>query len=284
MRAFRKLGFDSIAWSLRWLYCPVKKTDLVLEVGSGGSPYFRSNVLCDAYLDTSERGFIPLISDRPTVLAFIENLPFKDNVFDFVIASHVLEHSENPEKFLNEIQRVSRAGYIEVPDAFMERLTNYSAHRLEIYDRDETLYIKKKPGPITDHELKNLFEKTKDIFPIWYSRFPFNFHVRYYWNKENGGIRYKILNPEYVFDWKYNEASEKNIWKWGLKIKIKQGILILIRKFFSQNRRNREINLFDYLYCIKCHSNDLEKHMDCVVCRNCSHGFPLTPNGIINFT
>ena len=85
MHFFRILGFDSLAWSLRRFYCPVKKNDLVLEVGSGGNPYFRSNVLCDAYFETIERHFEPLVSDRPTVLAFTENLPFKDNVFDAVI-------------------------------------------------------------------------------------------------------------------------------------------------------------------------------------------------------
>lgn len=283
MRIFIKLGLNSLAWSLRWLYCPVKKTDLVLEVGSGSSPYFRSNILCDAYLNTSERGFTPLSNDRQTVLAFVEDLPFRDNSFDFIIASHVFEHSENPEKFLSEIQRVSKAGYIEVPDAFMERLTNYPSHRLEIYEKDDTLFIKKKTGPVTDYELKNLFEKTSKIFPFWYKRFPFNFHVRYYWSKENGGIKYKILNPEYKFDWKYDE-DYNNIWKRNIIIKTKQKILSIIRKLLSQNRRNKSINLFDYLYCTKCKNNKLSKKTDYIVCEKCNQKFPLTPNGIINFT
>ena len=130
-----KFKMEKVAWSLRRLHCPVRPTDLVLEVGSGGSPYFRANVLCDAYEVTQERFFVPLISDRPTLVAFAENLPFKDNAFDFVIASHVLEHSSEPEKFIAELLRVAKAGYIEVPDAFMERLTHYSFHRLEITDK-----------------------------------------------------------------------------------------------------------------------------------------------------
>ena len=40
----------------------------------------------------------------------------KDNEFDFVVASHVLEHVQDPVLFLSEIQRVSSiGGYIEVP-------------------------------------------------------------------------------------------------------------------------------------------------------------------------
>ena len=117
---------------MRRFHVPVSPKDLVLEVGSGGNPYFRSNVLLDAYLDTRQRHHAPLISDRKTVIGLVENLPFKDKSFDFIIASHVLEHSSEPEKFLTELQRVGKAGYIEVPDALMERLNPYIDHRLEL--------------------------------------------------------------------------------------------------------------------------------------------------------
>lgn len=60
------------------------------------------------------------------VLGFVERLSFRDRVFDFVIAPHVLEHSTHSEQFLAELQRVSKAGYIEVPDAFMERINSYT--------------------------------------------------------------------------------------------------------------------------------------------------------------
>lgn len=284
MMFFRWLKLDSIAWSLRWLYCPVKKSDLVLEVGSGGSPYFRSNILCDAYLNTGERGYVPLISDRPTVLAFAENLPFKDNSFDFVIASHVLEHSENPEKFLVELQRVAKAGYIEVPDAFMERLTNYKAHRLEISEDGDTLVIRKKTAPITDPGLDNLFNKTKSIFPYWLSKFPFNFHVRYYWTKKNGGIKYKILNPDYKFDWQYDDSQNTGKAAISLKIKIKQAILKIFRKILSQSSRNKKIDVQQYLICQKCKSGNLNRDGQNMICKDCNNKLYIHPGNIIDFT
>ena len=74
MRFFRQIGMDSVAWSLRRLYCPVNQNDLVLEVGSGGSPYFRANVLCDAFEETGERYYAPLIKDRPTIIAFASGI------------------------------------------------------------------------------------------------------------------------------------------------------------------------------------------------------------------
>ena len=54
----------------------------------------------------------------------IENkkLPFKDNAFDFVIASHVIEHIEDITFFLKEIQRISNKGYIELPTRLGDNL------------------------------------------------------------------------------------------------------------------------------------------------------------------
>ena len=280
---FRRLGMDRIAWSLRRLYCPVKKSDLVLEVGSGGSPFYRANVLCDAYLETSERHNVPLVSDRNMVLAYVENLPFKDDSFDFIIACHVLEHSRDPEKFLSEIQRVGRAGYIEVPDAFFERLANYPVHYLEITDDNGVLKINKKPGPVTDKNLSFLFRKTKNIFSKWYSENPFNFHVRYYWSKNNGGIKYEIMNPEYSFDWHINESIYLPPPKSGLLIMVKQLVLKLFRKFFSQNKRNKLIKIENYLRCLKCFG-DLNRVNGELKCNICFESYPILPNGIVNFT
>ena len=36
-----------------------------------------------------------------------KKLPFKDKEFDFVIASHVIEHVEDFEFFINELERIS---------------------------------------------------------------------------------------------------------------------------------------------------------------------------------
>ena len=275
MRFFRKIGMDSIAWSLRRLYCPVDKNALVLEVGSGASPYFRANVLCDAYEETQERFFTPLVHDRPTILAFVEQLPFKDGSFDFVIASHVLEHSADPEKFINEIQRVGRAGYIEVPDAFMERLTHYGFHRLEITDIADELIIRKKKDYIQDKEIVELFHhKARPIFPKWVSRFPFHFHVRYYWEKKNGGIKYRILNPDCSADWKAPESGEIDTSpRLPPVASLKRLVLVAIRKFFSQSARNQSIDLLSLLQCPACGSNDFTRGNVHALCAKCNARF-----------
>jgi SAM-dependent methyltransferase len=273
MRFFRRIGLNSLAWSLRRLHCPVKKGDLVLEVGSGSSPYFRANVLCDAYEETQERFFTPLVQDRPMVLAFGESLPFIDDAFDFVIASHVLEHSADPESFLRELQRVAKSGYIEVPDAFMERLTHYGFHRLEITDDNEGLIIRKKKNYIEDEEVVELFHnKARTIFPKWVSRFPFQFHVRYYWSKREGGLKYTVVNPECLCDWPAPQIpmpdKRPHV---PFFASVKQKTLSLIRKFFSQTSRNRSINLLSLLECPDCgsrnHEFNIEKTLS--ICKHC---------------
>lgn len=273
MMLARGAGFSSLAWSLRRLHCPVEAKALVLEVGSGGNPYFRSNVLLDAHEDTRERHWERLISDRPTVLGEVERLPFKDKAFDFIIASHVLEHSKSPDLFLKELSRVGKAGYIEVPDAFMERITPYIDHRLEITERDGVLLIRKKASFQSDQTLAELYRHKAgaviagDTMP----RFPFHFHVRHYWRDT---VKFKIINPEVDAGWPAPEAPREPSSPLPLKAKLNKTMLGAIRKFFSQSRRNRSINLLDLLVCPSCRLEGLRRE-DGLECLGCGARYPV---------
>jgi SAM-dependent methyltransferase len=244
-----------------------------LEVGSGGNPYYRSNVLLDAYFETRERHYKGLVSDRPTALGFVENLPFKDDSFDFIIASNVLEHSYEPEKFLSEIQRVGKAGYIEVPDAFFERLNCYRDHKLEITDVNNTLLIRKKSGYVQDPEVRQLYRnKVSSMFSKIMSLDPFKFSVIYYWDKNESGIKYEIINKDYNFDWtppKETKESLKRYEKKSIMANIKSLVLSIARKLLSQNNRNKKIDMLDLLRCPECHG-DLTSEGSGIKCRLCN--------------
>lgn len=279
MRFFRSVGLEGIAWSLRRLHCPVDGNALVLEVGSGGNPYPRANVLLDAYESTRERFWAPLKADRPTVIGFAERLPFRDNAFDFVIASHVLEHSSDPDRFLRELQRVAKAGYIETPDAFFERITPYKDHRLEIFLAEDALTIRKKPAWIVEQGTVRLFERSaKDImgtrvFPVH----PFSFHVRYYWEKR---IRYVIENPDVDAAWvplRDEESSEPP--RKSIKMVIHTWLLNVFRALLSQTRRNRRIDLLKLLRCPDCSSDSLARSNDHLHCELCGANYAVN-NGI----
>jgi SAM-dependent methyltransferase len=60
--------------------------------------------------------------DKKFVLIKDKNLPFKDNEFDFVYASHVIEHVDDIAHFINEIQRISKKGYIELPSMLEDNI------------------------------------------------------------------------------------------------------------------------------------------------------------------
>jgi SAM-dependent methyltransferase/uncharacterized protein YbaR (Trm112 family) len=261
-----------LAWSLRRLYCPVSKTALVLEVGSGGSPYFRANVLIDAHVNTRERHWAPFVVDRPSVLGFGENLPFADKTFDFVIASHVLEHSDNPQKFLEELQRVGKAGYIETPDAFMERINPYWDHRSEVTVRDGKIYVRKKSSWNIDPELVDLYEERakKIIAGRVIPENPFDFHVRFYWKES---IPFVIINPEINSAWTPPSFEVTTAVSQSLKARLARVTLKFIRAIFSQNARNNKLDVSELLRCPKCGSTDMAYGVNQISCRACETVF-----------
>lgn len=273
MSLLRRFGLDATAWALRRFHTPVNEQALVLEVGSGGNPYPRANVLLDAYEATRERHWVPLATDRPTVLGFVENLPFKDHAFDFVIAAHVLEHSADPQRFIAELQRVAKAGYIEVPDAFLERVNPYRDHRLEITCRDQTLLIRKKKSWRPESDLVELYEDrvktvlTRDLVP----KSPFEFHVRYYWDSH---IAHRVLNPETDAGWPAPAADTAHA-PINAALRIRQSLRDVLRWLLSQRRRNASIDLLPLLRCTVCHAPRLLRHAQTLRCGACGAAFPV---------
>jgi ubiquinone/menaquinone biosynthesis C-methylase UbiE len=88
----------------------------VLDVGCGYRAHPKASVIADVQ-DLSnyykERKFIKINEKK---------FPFKDKEFDFVIASHVIEHVEDFEFFIKELERVSPKGYIELPSRLGDNL------------------------------------------------------------------------------------------------------------------------------------------------------------------
>ena len=114
----------------------------VLDIGCGYTAHKNATVVCDVQ-DLSniykEKDFVKLTSNI---------LPFKDKEFDFVIASHVIEHVKDVEIFIKELQRVSSKGYIELPTKLEDNLVfeNKKDHiwHMEFDDDKNQLIISKK--------------------------------------------------------------------------------------------------------------------------------------------
>jgi len=88
----------------------------VLDIGCGYNANNYATTICDIQ-DLSS-----FYKDKNFIRLKDKILPFKDREFDFVIASHVLEHVEDISLFIKELERVSLKGYIEVPTILEDNL------------------------------------------------------------------------------------------------------------------------------------------------------------------
>jgi len=147
----------------------IKSTDRVLEVGPGGAPFHRSDVLLEKIFDQDDakeqRGHADaLVTDKEIVFYEGSMFPFEDNEFDYVICSHVLEHipSEEMEWFVSELVRVAKKGYIEFPTIHYEYLYNFNVHVTLLNYIDGVLhYMSKGLSELESfYEVQKFFYKT----------------------------------------------------------------------------------------------------------------------------
>ena len=114
----------------------------VLDIGCGYTANKFATTICDTQ-DLSE-----FYKDKNFIKLSSKNLPFEDKEFDFVIASHVLEHVEDFKFFINELERVSNKGYIELPTKLEDNLIfeNKKDHlwHMDFNDVNSKLTISKK--------------------------------------------------------------------------------------------------------------------------------------------
>ena len=178
----------------------------ILDIGCGYSANKFATTICDVQ-DLSE-----FYKEKNFVKLENKSLPFKDNEFDFVIASHVLEHVEDFKFFIKELERVSNKGYIELPTKLEDNLVfeNKKDHlwHMDFNDVDSKLIISDKlqfVEPVLTvsaaHKLRNNFRSS--------------FIIELYWENK---IDYDYKNDE--------ESYEKF------------SLLTLFRKFFSKKIRS----------------------------------------------
>lgn len=124
----------------------IHRSDRVLEIGPGDDPDFRAHVLVDKFIseNTHRSADIRVYSHQTLIQADAERLPFADMEFDYVICKQVLEHAEDPARFLGELTRVARAGYIETPSLIGEFLFPKASHRWVLLDIDDKIILYEK--------------------------------------------------------------------------------------------------------------------------------------------
>jgi uncharacterized protein YbaR (Trm112 family) len=175
-----------------WQTWGIRPTDLVLEIGSGGQPCPRSDILCDKYYgDPTERYGRPLVHDRPLVIGDALNLPFRPDTFDFVISAHLLEHLEAPDQFVSQLTKVAKRGCIVTPSSLWEKMVGVPTHRWIVSIDGDTLVLSHKQSPVIDPEISNFFHNICDYPDLLYLAQQYHdcLNITYFWKDE---IKYRI--------------------------------------------------------------------------------------------
>ena len=178
----------------------IRKQHKVVEIGSGHNPTIRANVIVEKYINdnTHRCGNIKIYPHQIFINADGENMPFENKEFDYAICCQVLEHVDHPAKFISELCRVAKRGYIETPSLIGEFLFPKKAHRWVILDIDQKLVIFEK-AQIPGNYIKDYGELFLNY--LAYQSLPYkilgftegNIMINRYEWKDNIDI---LLNPE----------------------------------------------------------------------------------------
>ena len=182
----------------------------VLDIGCGYTANENATVVSDVQ-DLSN-----FYKDKQFVKITEKKLPFKDNEFDFVITSHVIEHVDDFQFFISEIERISNKGYIELPTKLGDNLVfeNSNDHlwMFEYDDNSNILLASKKQEFIepfvsvsTAKKLEKIFRQSLILEIIWSEK-----------------IDYKILSNE--IDGKLKRINFLSLIRKYLGKKIRQSI------------------------------------------------------------
>ena len=163
----------------------------ILDIGCGYNANKFAKVICDVQ-DLSNH-----YQDKKFIRLTEKKLPFKDKEFDFVVASHVMEHVEDIDFFIKELERVSKKGYIELPTKLEDNLVfeNKKDHlwHMDFDDVENKLVVSKKVQyfePVltvsTTKKLNEVFRTSLVLELIWEDS------INYIVNKSIEGVFKKI--------------------------------------------------------------------------------------------
>ena len=133
----------------------------ILDIGCGYKAHKNATVIADI------KDFSNFYKNKKFVQINEKKLPFKDKEFDFVIASHVIEHVADFEFFIKELERISSKGYIELPSRLGDNLVfeNRNDHIWWFcYDDTTNKLVASKKNQLIDPfitvSMAKLFEET----------------------------------------------------------------------------------------------------------------------------
>ena len=190
----------------------------ILDIGCNIAPVEFAQTVADV------QNFSKFYEEKKKKFVLIKEktLPFSNNQFDFVYASHVIEHVEDVSFFISELKRISRKGYIELPSILEDNLvlsTNSIDDHKWIFkfdDVEKVLLVEKKK------QLIEPFITHGVLFDSLRKNFRSSLVLELYWENE---INYKFKD---------------------FTVKAKKPIFFsIIKKYFSHFiRKNKSASVF----------------------------------------
>jgi ubiquinone/menaquinone biosynthesis C-methylase UbiE len=134
----------------------------ILDLGCGYTANKNATVVADVQ-DLSN-----FYKDKKFIKINEKKLPFKDKEFDFVITSHVIEHVDDLDFFIKEIERISNQGYIELPSKLGDNLVfeNLTDHIwwFDYDDEKKVLLAERKKQFIEPFITVSIAKKLEQLF------------------------------------------------------------------------------------------------------------------------
>jgi SAM-dependent methyltransferase len=164
---------------------------LVLDLGSGQAPDPRADVIVDKYVaDDFERGSALVVS-KPLVVADGHALPFADDRFAYLISAHVLEHATDPVRFAGELQRVARAGFVQVPSREAELTFGWAFHPwlIDLGPGDVLRFAPREGRAAPVGELFHRAYEDDPLFALWWAAHRDRWHHTVHWS---GALRVEV--------------------------------------------------------------------------------------------
>ena len=180
-----------------WVSAQIPNDATVLEIGPGRVPFPRAT----HFVDWLSHG---AVADSALTRCDLQRdaLPFADKSWDFVYCRHVLEDLYDPFHLCDEMSRVAKAGYIEVPSPLAEICRGidggsppwrgYHHHRYFVWSKDGILqFLGKYPA------LEHLTFTDETAAPRILRRDPIAWNASLLWQ---GEIRYRHFQHGLDYD------------------------------------------------------------------------------------
>jgi SAM-dependent methyltransferase len=256
-------SWNIVISALRRVELPHSKLDrtLVLDVGGGGLPNPYAHVVVESDPGDGERA-TPLRKTKLFVWGHAENLPFRNKVFSYSVLSHVLEHLESPAPALNELQRVSRAGYIETPNAMYEYTIPHTYHLSHVDCVERKLRVTFKRTWDQSFSEAGLRIAARQAFDVLVRLRPNALLTRFQWRDS---FEFEIIGVPFQKDDALiasHSAISKRSW-------LKSFFVALVYKITTPRTATR---LEELLACPKCKS-DLILDATVAVCTHCNQRY-----------